>query len=137
MSRRPLSRKWTQRSATPGPPSAPGVVWLPLTGPRMLRSFAEAVDRHREELAQLEVRNSGHTIGNARWEAGNVRDVLNYYSAAPERLFGRQNPGPGRRRHHLQGASRGRGRHRPLELPDADRRLGFCSRLSPPATPWC
>jgi acyl-CoA reductase-like NAD-dependent aldehyde dehydrogenase len=62
---------------------------------RLLRRFAEAVDDHREELAQLEVRNSGHTIGNARWEAGNVRDVLNYYSAAPERLFGRQIPVPG------------------------------------------
>ena len=33
-----------------------------------------------------------HTVGNARWEAGNVRDVLTYYSAAPERLFGRQIP---------------------------------------------
>ena len=41
---------------------------------------------------QLEVANAGHTIGNARWEAGNVRDVLNYYSAAPERLFGKQIP---------------------------------------------
>ncbi|MFL6174144.1 MAG: aldehyde dehydrogenase family protein [Marmoricola sp.] len=59
---------------------------------RMLRSFAAVVDDHLEELAQLEVANSGHTIGNARWEAGNVRDVLNYYSAAPERLFGRQIP---------------------------------------------
>ena len=38
------------------------------------------------------MRNAGHTIGNARWEAGNVRDCLNYYSAAPERLFGRQIP---------------------------------------------
>ena len=36
--------------------------------------------------------NSGHTLGNARWEAGNVRDVLEYYAAAPERLFGRQIP---------------------------------------------
>ncbi|GAA1230144.1 aldehyde dehydrogenase family protein [Oryzihumus leptocrescens] len=36
--------------------------------------------------------NAGHTIGNARWEAGNVRDVLAYFSAAPERLFGRQIP---------------------------------------------
>jgi acyl-CoA reductase-like NAD-dependent aldehyde dehydrogenase len=62
---------------------------------RALRRFAETVDAHREELAQLEVRNSGHTIGNARWEAGNVRDVLHYYSAAPERLFGRQIPVPG------------------------------------------
>ena len=59
---------------------------------RMLRAFASAVDAHIDELAMLEVTNSGHTIGNARWEAGNVRDVLNYYSAAPERLFGRQIP---------------------------------------------
>ncbi len=59
---------------------------------RLLRAFAALVDDHVEELAQLEVANAGHTIGNARWEAGNVRDVLNYYSAAPERLFGRQIP---------------------------------------------
>jgi len=59
---------------------------------RLLRAFAATVDAHLEELAQLEVANSGHTISNARWEAGNVRDVLNYYSAAPERLFGRQIP---------------------------------------------
>jgi len=59
---------------------------------RLLRAFAAIVDAHVEELAQLEVRNAGHTIGNARWEAGNVRDCLNYYSAAPERLFGRQIP---------------------------------------------
>ncbi|HWO67523.1 MAG TPA: aldehyde dehydrogenase family protein [Umezawaea sp.] len=59
---------------------------------RLLRRFADAVDSAIEELAALEVLNSGHTIGNARWEAGNVRDVLHYYSAAPERLFGRQIP---------------------------------------------
>ena len=59
---------------------------------RLLRAFAARVDAHLEELAALEVLNSGHTIGNARWEAGNVRDVLNYYSAAPERHFGRQIP---------------------------------------------
>jgi acyl-CoA reductase-like NAD-dependent aldehyde dehydrogenase len=62
---------------------------------RLLRAFAEAVDADREHLARLEVANSGHTIGNARWEAGNVRDVLHYYAAAPERLFGRQIPVPG------------------------------------------
>jgi betaine-aldehyde dehydrogenase len=60
----------------------------------LLRNFARVVDDHLEELAQLEVLNSGHTIGNARWEAGNVRNCLNYYSAAPERLFGRQIPVP-------------------------------------------
>ncbi|HEY7072371.1 MAG TPA: aldehyde dehydrogenase family protein [Acidimicrobiales bacterium] len=62
---------------------------------RLLRRFAEAVDGDIEHLAALEVANSGHTVGNARWEAGNVRDVLLYYSAAPERLFGRQIPVPG------------------------------------------
>ena len=59
---------------------------------RLLRRFATAVDEHLEELAALEVRNAGHTIGNARWEAGNVRDVLNYYAGAPERMSGRQIP---------------------------------------------
>lgn len=62
---------------------------------RLMRRFAAVVDEHVDELAALEVRNAGHTLGNARWEAGNVRDVLNYYSAAPERLFGRQIPVPG------------------------------------------
>ncbi len=59
---------------------------------RLLRRFADTVDANIEELAALEVRNAGHTIGNARWEAGNVRDVLHYYAGAPERLFGRQIP---------------------------------------------
>jgi acyl-CoA reductase-like NAD-dependent aldehyde dehydrogenase len=59
---------------------------------RLLRRFAEAVDADREHLARLEVENSGHTIGNARWEAGNARDVIAYYSATPERLIGQQIP---------------------------------------------
>jgi acyl-CoA reductase-like NAD-dependent aldehyde dehydrogenase len=59
---------------------------------RLLRRFAEAVDANRESLAQLEVTNSGHTITNARWEAGNARDVIAYYSGAPERLIGQQIP---------------------------------------------
>ncbi len=74
---------------------AAGPAWravAPADRGRLLRRFADVVDSHREELARLEVANAGHTIGNARWEAGNVRDVLTYYSAAPERLFGRQIP---------------------------------------------
>jgi hypothetical protein len=59
---------------------------------RLLRRFAQVVDEHIDELAALEVQNAGHTLGTATWEAGNVRDVLNYYSAAPERLFGKQIP---------------------------------------------
>jgi acyl-CoA reductase-like NAD-dependent aldehyde dehydrogenase len=58
----------------------------------LLRRFADAVDGDREHLAELEVRNSGHPIGNARWEAEHVRNVLEYYAATPERLFGKQIP---------------------------------------------
>ncbi len=59
---------------------------------RLLRRFADLVDQNLEQLAQIEVANAGHTIGNARWEAGNVRDVLEYYAAAPERNLGKQIP---------------------------------------------
>ncbi|MFJ8443826.1 aldehyde dehydrogenase family protein [Kitasatospora griseola] len=59
---------------------------------RLLRRFAAEVDADREHLAALEVANAGHTIGNARWEAGNARDVIEYYAGAPKRLFGRQIP---------------------------------------------
>jgi len=60
-----------------------------------LRAFARVVEEHVEELAQLEVRNSGHPIGSARWEATHVAQVLNYYAGAPERLTGAQIPVPG------------------------------------------
>ncbi len=67
----------------------------PLDRARRLRAFADAVDAHVEELAQLEVRNSGHPIAQARWEAGHVRDVLEYSAGFPERLIGKQIPVPG------------------------------------------
>ncbi|WP_373286952.1 aldehyde dehydrogenase family protein [Wenjunlia tyrosinilytica] len=62
---------------------------------RLLRRFAAVVDEHIEELARLEVLEAGHTIGNARWEAGNVRDLLDYAAGGVERLNGRQIPVPG------------------------------------------
>ncbi|HTX97030.1 MAG TPA: aldehyde dehydrogenase family protein [Mycobacterium sp.] len=57
-----------------------------------LRAFAAAVDAHLDELAALEVANSGHPIVSAEWEAGHVRDVLTFYAASPERLAGKQIP---------------------------------------------
>jgi acyl-CoA reductase-like NAD-dependent aldehyde dehydrogenase len=62
---------------------------------RLLHGFGVLVRDRIEELARLEVINSGHTIGNARWEAGNVADVLTYYAGSPERLLGKQIPVPG------------------------------------------
>ncbi|MEY4457951.1 MAG: Phenylacetaldehyde dehydrogenase [Actinomycetota bacterium] len=70
-------------------------VWAglnPADRAKMLRDFADKVDSDVETLAQLEVRNSGHPIGQARWEAEHVRNVLEYFSASPERLLGKQIP---------------------------------------------
>lgn len=57
-----------------------------------LRDFAAVVDAHRDELAALEVANSGHPLASAQWEAAHVRDVLTFYAASPERLSGKQIP---------------------------------------------
>jgi acyl-CoA reductase-like NAD-dependent aldehyde dehydrogenase len=62
---------------------------------RLLRGFARRIDEELEELARLEVLNSGHPVRSARWEAGNARDLFEYYAGAPERLTGRQIPVPG------------------------------------------
>ena len=74
------------------------VAWrdvAPTDRARLLRRFARTVEAHVDELADLEVRNAGHVIGNARWEADQVARVLDYYAGSPERLFGRQIPVPG------------------------------------------
>ena len=70
----------------------PGGRWRRATGPGCCGRSPRWSTPTSTSWPTLEIRNAGHTIGNARWEAGNVRDVLNYYSAAPERLFGRQIP---------------------------------------------
>jgi acyl-CoA reductase-like NAD-dependent aldehyde dehydrogenase len=64
----------------------------PVERAQALRRFAAAVGNDIETLARLEVANSGHPISQARWEAGHVRDVLDYYAAAPERMIGKTIP---------------------------------------------
>jgi acyl-CoA reductase-like NAD-dependent aldehyde dehydrogenase len=70
-------------------------IWAGLTPAERaagLRAFAAVVDAHRDELAALEITNSGHPISGAESEAAHVRDVLLYYAASPERLAGSQIP---------------------------------------------
>lgn len=55
---------------------------------RLLRALAEAISEHAEELAQLEARNVGKPISDARGEIGMVADTFQYYAGAPERLLG-------------------------------------------------
>ncbi|MEA2200335.1 MAG: hypothetical protein QOI89_931 [Solirubrobacteraceae bacterium] len=53
-----------------------------------LRSLAETLAEHHEELAVLEARNAGKAIGDARGEIAMVIDTFRYYAGAPERLVG-------------------------------------------------
>ena len=53
-----------------------------------LRTLADTLAEHHEELAVLEARNAGKAIGDARAEMAMVIDTFRYYAGAPERLLG-------------------------------------------------
>jgi acyl-CoA reductase-like NAD-dependent aldehyde dehydrogenase len=53
-----------------------------------LRSLADGLAAHRDELALLEARNAGKAIADARGEMDMVVDTFRYYAGAPERLLG-------------------------------------------------
>jgi acyl-CoA reductase-like NAD-dependent aldehyde dehydrogenase len=55
---------------------------------RLLRRLAERLDAERERLAELEMRNAGKPIADARGEMGMVAETFAYYAGAPERLLG-------------------------------------------------
>jgi acyl-CoA reductase-like NAD-dependent aldehyde dehydrogenase len=55
---------------------------------RILRRISSAIEEVAEELAQLEARNVGKPITDARGEVGMVAQVFAYYAGAPERLLG-------------------------------------------------
>jgi betaine-aldehyde dehydrogenase len=54
----------------------------------ILRRLAIALDEAKEDLAQLESRNTGKPIGDARGEMGMVAETFHYYAGAPERVLG-------------------------------------------------
>ena len=59
---------------------------------KLLRRLARLIEDRVEELAQLEARNVGKPISDARGDVGSVVDVFDYYAGAPERLLGAQIP---------------------------------------------
>ena len=59
---------------------------------KLMRRFANAVADDAGKLAELEARNVGKPISDARGEVGMVVVVFNYYSGAPERLLGNTIP---------------------------------------------
>src|SRR5882762_1114004 len=58
----------------------------------LMRRIATALYENLEKLAQLEARNVGKPISDARGEVGMVVDVFNYYAGGPERLVGKTIP---------------------------------------------
>jgi acyl-CoA reductase-like NAD-dependent aldehyde dehydrogenase len=54
----------------------------------LLRRIANAIEERSEELAQLETRNVGKPIADARAEVSMVVHCFQYYAGAPERLLG-------------------------------------------------
>src|ERR687889_1638944 len=55
---------------------------------RLLRRLADALESERENLAQLESKNTGKPIGDSRGEMGMVAETFYYYAGMPERLLG-------------------------------------------------
>src|ERR671914_32349 len=55
---------------------------------RLLRRLADALDAEKENLAQLESKNTGKPIGDSRGEMGMVAETFYYYAGMPARLLG-------------------------------------------------
>lgn len=58
----------------------------------LLRAIADGVEDELEPLAQLEARNAGKSIGDARGEMAMVVETFRYYAGAPERPGGETIP---------------------------------------------
>jgi acyl-CoA reductase-like NAD-dependent aldehyde dehydrogenase len=53
-----------------------------------VHALADALASHRDYLAEVEARNAGKPIADARGEMDMVVDTFRYYAGAPERLLG-------------------------------------------------
>lgn len=55
---------------------------------KVLLRVASTIRDRLEDFAQAEVLNAGHTIEDARWEAGAMADVFEYYAGAANKHLG-------------------------------------------------
>jgi acyl-CoA reductase-like NAD-dependent aldehyde dehydrogenase len=58
----------------------------------LLHDLTDSIAERQEELANLEARNAGKPISDARGEMGMVVETFRYYAGAPERLTGKTIP---------------------------------------------
>jgi betaine-aldehyde dehydrogenase len=64
----------------------------PVTRGRVMHRFASLVEDHAEELAQIESRNVGMPISDARGQLSMIVDVIRYYAGAVDKFFGNTIP---------------------------------------------
>ena len=90
---------------------------------RLLMKLAQAVAAHHEELAQLESRDTGKPLKQARADATALARYFEYYAGAADKLHGETIPyQAGIHGAHDPRAARRDRAHRAVELPDADLR---------------
>jgi acyl-CoA reductase-like NAD-dependent aldehyde dehydrogenase len=59
---------------------------------RLLLAIADIVEKHLEELAQLETLNNGCPISFARAQIADVAQTFRYYAGWPTKIYGETNP---------------------------------------------
>ncbi|MDX6534396.1 MAG: hypothetical protein QOF68_2140 [Gaiellales bacterium] len=64
----------------------------PVSRGRVMHRFANLVEEHAEELANLESRNVGMPISDARGHLSMIIDVIRYYAGAVDKFFGHTIP---------------------------------------------
>ena len=55
---------------------------------KVLARAAQLIRERADEFADTEVADAGHTISDARWEAGAMAEVFDYYAGAANKHFG-------------------------------------------------
>ena len=55
---------------------------------KVLARAAQLIRERADEFAETEVADAGHTITDARWEAGAMAEVFDYYAGAANKHFG-------------------------------------------------
>lgn len=59
---------------------------------KVLLRVSQLLRERAEDFAVAEARNSGHPIGNARWEANTAADVFEYFAGAANKHYGQTVP---------------------------------------------
>ena len=87
----------------------------------LMRRLADGLEAERTRLAELEARNAGKPISDARGEIAMVVECFRYYAGGAGAPARADDPGRRRRRHDLPRAARRRRADHALELPARDR----------------